>query len=118
MVFHALTNQQDMLSRVRSQRPSYNNRSWISSRVAVSRAKVLYYRAFAVLYGIAGSFASVVMVNSSWTRKHIAAVWRLSSPTVVFPPCDTAELEVGQDIQETAEFIQKTVMHSCFLFGY
>lgn len=83
---------------MRDQRPSHNNSAWITSSVAVSRAKLLYYRAFACLYGIAGGFfASRVMVNSTWTRGHIAALWRRSPPpTVVFPPCDTSELEVKQ----------------------
>lgn len=86
----------DMLSRVRDRRPSHNNSAWIASSVAVSWAKLLYYRAFAFVYGVAGGFfASRVMVNSSWTRGHIAALWRRSRPpTVVFPPCDTSELEV------------------------
>ncbi|CAN0465381.1 unnamed protein product, partial [Laminaria digitata] len=83
-----------MLSRVRDQRPSHNNGSWISSSTGVSRAKLVYYHAFAFLYGVAGGFASNVMVNSSWTKRHIAALWKRSSPAVVFPPCDTSELEV------------------------
>lgn len=83
-----------MLSRVRDQRPSHNNSSWISSSVAVSRVKLLYYRVFAALYGGVGGFASTVMVNSSWTKGHVAALWKLSSPTIVYPPCDTSELEV------------------------
>ena len=92
------TKPQDMLSRVRDQRPSHNNSAWITSSLAVSRAKLLYYNAFAYLYGIAGGFfASRVMVNSTWTRGHIAALWKRSPPpTVVFPPCDTSELEVKQ----------------------
>lgn len=86
---------QDMLSLVREQRPSYNNGAWISSSIAVSRLKLAYYQAFALFYGLVGSLASVVMVNSSWTRRHIDALWKLSSPAVVFPPCDTSELEVS-----------------------
>lgn len=85
-----------MLSRVRDQRPSHNNSSWISSSVAVSRAKLLYYRLFAMLYGIVGGFASRVMVNSNWTRRHVASLWKRCSPAVVFPPCDTSELEVSR----------------------
>lgn len=85
----------DMLSRVREQRPSYNNSSWISSSITVSGFKLFYYRAFAVLYGMVGSLASVVMVNSTWTQRHMSAMWRLSSPVVVYPPCDTAEFDVS-----------------------
>ena len=56
-----------------------------------SRAKLAYYYAFAALYGAVGRLAHVVMVNSSWTRAHVAALWG-GDPTVVFPPCDTATL--------------------------
>eukprot|EP00904_Undaria_pinnatifida_P014133 jgi/Undpi1/9850/HiC_scaffold_28.g12304.m1 len=90
---HYPTISTDMLSRVRDQRPSHNNSSWISSSVGVSRAKLLYYHTFAFLYGVVGGFASNVMVNSSWTKRHISALWGRSSPAVVFPPCDTSELE-------------------------
>ncbi|CAB1114366.1 GT4 [Ectocarpus sp. CCAP 1310/34] len=92
---HYPTISSDMLSRVRDRRPSHNNSAWIASSVAVSWGKLLYYRAFACMYGVAGGFfASRVLVNSSWTKGHIAALWRHSRPpTIVFPPCDTSELE-------------------------
>lgn len=67
--------------------------------MGVSRAKLLYYHAFAFLYGMVGGFASNVMVNSSWTKGHIAALWKRSSPAVVFPPCDTSELEVRAPVR-------------------
>eukprot|EP00903_Cladosiphon_okamuranus_P009804 g9320.t2 len=60
---HYPTISTDMLSRVRDQRPSHNNSAWISSSVAVSRAKLLYYRAFAYLYGIAGGFFASRVMN-------------------------------------------------------
>ncbi|CAM9442817.1 unnamed protein product [Choristocarpus tenellus] len=90
---HYPTISTDMLCQVHERRPAYNNRDWISSRRVVSRAKIIYYHAFALLYGLAGTFASVVMVNSNWTRRHIETMWWFSSPVVVFPPCDTSELE-------------------------
>ena len=55
-----------------------------------------YYGAFAVLYGLAGSCAQVVMTNSTWTSDHIRRLWRLNAPGaifVVFPPCDVASLK-------------------------
>ena len=47
-----------------------------------------YYRIFAKLYSSAGTFADVIMVNSSWTKGHIDELWGTDSK-VVFPPCDT-----------------------------
>lgn len=58
----------------------------------VSNVKLIYYRLFAMLYSIVGRYATVVMVNSSWTRDHIQQLWK-GQAHVVFPPCDTEELE-------------------------
>lgn len=35
------------------------------------------------------------MVNSSWTKDHIATLWclRWRPPQLVYPPCDTADLQ-------------------------
>ena len=58
-----------------------------------------YYRCFAVLYWFAGQFADVVMVNSNWTKAHIDSLWSLkarSASVVVFPPCNTSDLQVQQ----------------------
>lgn len=56
---------------------------------------VSYYHVFAWLYGLCGAFVDLAMVNSSWTRGHIGALWKLQ-PTIhtVFPPCDTKSLQV------------------------
>jgi len=50
--------------------------------------KLVYYWMFAVLYGMVGSLADLVMVNSTWTYNHIASLWRLSKQIqIVYPPC-------------------------------
>ena len=45
----------------------------------------------------------VVMVNSSWTRQHIARLWwRLLPPHTVYPPCNVtalAALAAGQEAE-------------------
>lgn len=36
----------------------------------------------------------VVMVNSSWTQRHVRQLWwKLEEPRRVFPPCNTAALQ-------------------------
>lgn len=52
-----------------------------------------YYRIFAKVYGFCGSFADIVMVNSSWTKGHIDELWHTKSE-IVYPPCDTERLNV------------------------
>eukprot|EP00727_Mastigamoeba_balamuthi_P010425 m51a1_g6004 hypothetical protein (476) ;mRNA; f:32358-33970 len=67
-----------------------NNSPDIAASALRTRAKLAYYRAFAVAYGVAGRSASVVMANSSWTRGHIASLWAPGLPRVVYPPCACA----------------------------
>lgn len=51
--------------------------------------KLVYYWMFAMLYGMVGSLADLVMVNSTWTYNHIARLWRFSNQRIhiVYPPC-------------------------------
>ncbi|KAK9800825.1 hypothetical protein WJX73_002899 [Symbiochloris irregularis] len=91
---HYPTISTDMLTRVYNRESLYNNSAQIASSLPKSLAKLMYYYAFALAYGLAGSFAQVVMVNSSWTNDHIAALWwRLKPPLTVYPPCDTTTLQ-------------------------
>jgi alpha-1,2-mannosyltransferase len=68
---------EDMLQLVRDRRPSYNNRVSTTSRYSISKLKYYYYLAFAKLYSFVGTFAVLVMVNSSWTAGHISSLWHL-----------------------------------------
>lgn len=63
---------------------------------------MVYYCFFALLYGLAGSCSDVVMVNSTWTLRHILALWRCPSRTsIVYPPCDVqAFLDVPLEEEE------------------
>ncbi|KAM3576192.1 hypothetical protein VYU27_001900 [Nannochloropsis oceanica] len=92
---HYPTISTDMLSVVREQRPSYNNDRSLACSPWKSRLKLIYYHAFACLYGLCGFFVSLIIVNSSWTQAHIRSLWWLGRPRVwtVFPPCDTSALK-------------------------
>jgi len=84
----------DMLSMVRGRQESYNNKGLVAKSRLLTHAKLVYYRTFAHIYGIAGRHSHAIMVNSSWTKGHIMEVWKLPSSTVerVFPPCDVGKL--------------------------
>lgn len=89
-----------MLQKVREQRPSYNNNQHITSNVTVSSLKLIYYQAFAIAYAWVGSYADMVMVNSTWTQKHIESLWYASNSKrvektlkLIFPPCNTKPLQ-------------------------
>jgi len=91
---HYPTISTDMLQRVRSRDVGTCNKEVVARSRVLTAAKLLYYQVFAVLYGFAGRFAEVVMTNSSWTRGHIEALWRIPKRTsTVFPPCDTKALQ-------------------------
>ena len=50
--------------------------------------KLVYYWIFAIAYGLVGSLADLVMVNSTWTLNHIQSLWRFSKQIyIVYPPC-------------------------------
>ncbi|KAL7107619.1 hypothetical protein ACP275_06G066700 [Erythranthe tilingii] len=85
----------DMLSRVNARSSMYNNDALIAKSVFFSQCKVIYYKVFSWMYGIVGSHAHLVMVNSSWTQSHIQKLWRIPDRiTRVYPPCDTSGLQV------------------------
>ena len=86
---HYPTISTDMLNMVYERRPSYNNSTAISTSVPKNTLKLLYYILFALIYGVVGSFADFVMVNSTWTRGHIKSLWLFApQPEVLYPPCD------------------------------
>ena len=92
---HYPTISTDMLSLVWKRRPTYNNDAKVAANPIVTCAKLIYYVIFAFLYGLVGSLANLVMVNSSWTKNHIQYLWKLSGKVhVVFPPVDTKSLKV------------------------
>ncbi|XP_072513138.1 GDP-Man:Man(3)GlcNAc(2)-PP-Dol alpha-1,2-mannosyltransferase [Salminus brasiliensis] len=99
---HYPTISTDMLSVVRERNPRFNNADLITNNPVLSAIKVIYYCAFALLYGLAGSCSDVVMVNSTWTLGHILALWRAPNRTsVVYPPCDVqAFLDVPLEEEE------------------
>jgi alpha-1,2-mannosyltransferase len=73
----------DMLQRVRDQRPAHNNDDVIARSVTISAFKLVYYRLFASAYSLVGSYADKVIVNSSWTAKHISQVWGLDNDSEI-----------------------------------
>eukprot|EP00455_Lapot_gusevi_P047834 TRINITY_DN6532_c0_g2_i4.p1 TRINITY_DN6532_c0_g2~~TRINITY_DN6532_c0_g2_i4.p1 ORF type:complete len:496 (-),score=118.00 TRINITY_DN6532_c0_g2_i4:86-1573(-) len=90
---HYPTISTDMLNKVQQRRPGYNNSDYVATSAVASTSKVIYYRAFAFLYGLVGKFASLVLVNSTWTLNHINSIWGVPSRTrIVYPPCPCQDL--------------------------
>ncbi|KAF7729975.1 asparagine-linked glycosylation protein [Apophysomyces ossiformis] len=81
----------DMLQRVYECRPQYNNDARFATNAVWRIGKLIYYHTFAKVYGLCGSFADVVVVNSTWTKGHIDYLWRTKAE-IVYPPCDTERL--------------------------
>ncbi len=84
---------QDMLQVVQNQQNTFNNARWISRSRFFSKCKLYYYRLFAKLYGFVGRRSNVVMVNSTWTHRHISKLWGCRRLFIVYPPCDTATFQ-------------------------
>ncbi|XWS56752.1 hypothetical protein CRYUN_Cryun09bG0112400 [Craigia yunnanensis] len=84
----------DMISRVRQRSSMYNNDALIARSTWLSRCKIIYYKVFSRMYGMVGSCAHLVMVNSSWTQSHIEKLWEIPERIKrVYPPCDTSRLQ-------------------------
>ena len=89
---HYPTISRDMLDRVAKRHPAFNNKSFISRSIFLSRLKIFYYRIFAWIYGMTGRCSDATMVNSSWTEDHINHLWNIPCKThKVYPPCDVEE---------------------------
>lgn len=62
--------------------------------------KKIYWKLFARLYGWVGTYANVVVTNSSWTRDHIQSIWGPAKKdpesseeiSVLFPPVAVEDL--------------------------
>lgn len=80
----------------------------VSSKGALSLAKVAYYHVYGITYCIAGCLTQVAMVNSKWTLEHVKKMWswRRGGPiAVVYPPCNTKELEKLDDSERDSNMI-------------
>ncbi|KAI8097480.1 GDP-Man:Man(3)GlcNAc(2)-PP-Dol alpha-1,2-mannosyltransferase 1 [Halteromyces radiatus] len=88
---HYPTISSDMLQRVYERRAQYNNSADLANSWIWTTGKLIYYRMFAKMYSFCGSFAEVVMVNSTWTKGHIDELWGTNAD-IVYPPCDTERL--------------------------
>lgn len=85
---HYPTISSDMIENVKtSTHSSFNNRKIFIKSPLLRRIKLVYYKILVFLYGSAGRRAELVMVNSSWTQKHIKSLWKCQAH-VVYPPCD------------------------------
>lgn len=119
---HYPTISTDMLKRVKNRVYSYNNSSYVTKNPFLSYIKLTYYRLFAKvrnniylklttslsnlcllpnfqLYSCVGRCALTVMVNSSWTEKHILQLWNIPFSTHrVYPPCEVGHLKKLQHL--------------------
>ncbi|KAJ2760820.1 asparagine-linked glycosylation protein [Coemansia sp. BCRC 34490] len=90
---HYPTISSDMRRAVSSREAGVNNDAAVARSATMTALKSAYYAGFGHLYAVAGSFASTVMTNSTWTHNHIVRLFGNPAMTrVVYPPCDTAAL--------------------------
>jgi alpha-1,2-mannosyltransferase len=95
---HYPTISTDMLQLVwQRRRSAYNHADYIAKSSMTTYIKLVYYTLFAVLYGMVGSLASVVMVNSTWTCNHISSLWKGAAWRrhihIVYPPCNVESFQ-------------------------
>ncbi|GAA5886702.1 hypothetical protein JCM6882_005863 [Rhodosporidiobolus microsporus] len=79
---HYPTISTDMLQRVRLRQAGHTNPSHVARSWVLSSLKLLYYSLFASAYSWSLARADVVMVNSTWTKRHIDTLLGSSSANV------------------------------------
>lgn len=92
---HYPTISTDMLEKARAESLS-SSRPLFKILPFLRHFKPLYYRLFARAYSNVGAVCQLVLVNSSWTKEHVASLWSPRDPSrvrVVFPPCNTDVLQ-------------------------
>lgn len=101
---HYPTISTDMLDKVTQRTQTFNNQRIIAKSPMLTFFKLWYYRIFAALYGLAGKFSDIVMVNSTWTKNHIDKIWKMPEKTyLVYPPCDIEEFRSILTSRESLE---------------
>ncbi|GAA5874450.1 hypothetical protein JCM1840_000784 [Sporobolomyces johnsonii] len=68
---HYPTISTDMLRRVELRQAGHTNPSHVARSWVLSTLKLWYYRLFALLYSTCLAQADVIMVNSTWTKRHV-----------------------------------------------
>ena len=94
---HYPTISTDMLHMVwQRRRTAYNHNAAIATSLWKTTLKWIYYCSFAIVYGVTGSLADYVWTNSSWTRNHIAFLWKgpawRNRIQIIYPPCRVPDL--------------------------
>jgi alpha-1,2-mannosyltransferase len=107
---HYPTISTDMLNLVWERRRSaYNHQEYISNSRITTYIKLVYYTAFAIMYGMVGSLASLALVNSTWTYNHIQSLWKgaawLKKIQIVFPPCSVTDFQKNDIIKRRESVI-------------
>nr|XP_012233171.1 PREDICTED: GDP-Man:Man(3)GlcNAc(2)-PP-Dol alpha-1,2-mannosyltransferase isoform X2 [Linepithema humile] len=83
----------DMIRYIHKRTVANNDNRLIAKFLLFSKAKILYYKLFAYLYGWMGRCADIIMVNSTWTEDHINSIWKCPLKTHrIYPPCSVEHL--------------------------
>lgn len=106
---HYPTISSDMISQIDTNQ--FNNQ--VAGNPLLKIGKRFYYHVLKLLYGQCGRFADQIATNSSWTDKHIRALWNQPKKTmIIYPPCDTKDLLDASPLDGPKE----NVMVSCGQF--
>ncbi|POM68789.1 GTP-binding protein, partial [Phytophthora palmivora] len=95
----------DMIERVQNRESGITNEESIVASHARSMLKYIYYRVFAVVYGVVGHFCSdITMVNSTWTHDHIQKLWG-KPPLIVYPGCGSIQEYMKFDLRHRDQMV-------------
>jgi len=90
----------NMIQRVNRREQMYNNAVFIARSPLLSSLKCYYYRIFAFIYQLCGCCASKVLVNGTFTKRHIEQLWPKVEIKLCYPP---VVLDTFAELKSNAE---------------
>lgn len=85
-----------MVTVVRTGTQSCTNKGAFATSPTLKWIKVVYYFFLTGFYRLLGQFPHLVMTNSSWTQRQVAALFWPRTTSILFPPCPVRSCSPGK----------------------
>ncbi|MCQ2818938.1 MAG: glycosyltransferase [archaeon] len=80
---------EDMIRDIKNGIQGVHSRGLSSKFKWIIPLKIYYYRLMLLIYKINGYRCKTVLCNSSWTKNHMDAIWKIRQTYLLYPPCST-----------------------------
>ncbi|KAF8515293.1 glycosyltransferase family 4 protein [Gautieria morchelliformis] len=113
---HYPTISTEMVRRVRSRTVWHTNSDAVSSSAILSGGKQLYYRIFMFYYSLSLHNASFLMVNSTWTKRHVDAVLDYATKDTALATIHTVIAMIARNLLTVARIERVTHLQTHIVY--